>query len=76
MLLTILTLAQIIGSVSLIILIVMQAKGTGLSAAFGGGGMFYRSKRGVEKILYRGTIGVALIVGICSILLVVIGKTA
>lgn len=34
----------------------MQDKGTGLSATFGGSGNFYASKRGVEKILSKGTV--------------------
>lgn len=50
----------------------MQAKGTGLSGAFGGEGMFYRSKRGVEKILFRGTIATALVLGVSSFLVVIL----
>jgi preprotein translocase subunit SecG len=63
---------QIAAAVTLILFVVMQAKGTGLSAAFGGEGMFYRSKRGVEKLLFRGTVAVALILGISSLLLTVL----
>jgi len=40
----------------------MQQKGTGLGAAFGGGGTMYKSKkRGGEKVLYIATIVFALI---------------
>lgn len=63
---------QIVSAVTLILFVVMQAKGTGLSGAFGGEGMFYRSKRGVEKLLFRGTVAVALILGISSLLLTVL----
>jgi protein translocase SecG subunit len=51
----------------------MQTKGTGLSAVFGGEGGMYRSRRGVEKILHRSTIGLAAIfmaLAIANILLV------
>lgn len=40
--------------------ILLQAKGTGLGVTFGGGGEFYRSKRGIEKGLFIGTIALAL----------------
>lgn len=48
---TILPVIQIIISILLVIAILLQAKGTGLGSAWGGGGELYRSKRGVEKIL-------------------------
>jgi len=38
------------------VLILSQAKGTGLGAAFGGGGEFYTTKRGAEDVLFKGTI--------------------
>jgi len=44
------TAGQIIVSLSLIALILLQAQGGGLGSAFGGAG-FYSSKRGVEKIV-------------------------
>lgn len=47
---------QIILAVLLIVAILLQARGTGLGAAFGGGGNVYRTKRGVEKKLFQLTI--------------------
>lgn len=58
---------QIITSASLMAAILLQAKGTGLGRAWGGGGEFYRSKRGVEKILFRLTIALAVLFFIVSI---------
>jgi protein translocase SecG subunit len=52
----VLTILQTIVAVLLICAILLQAQGSGLSTAFGGGGEFYRSKRSVEKILYYGTL--------------------
>lgn len=43
---------QIIVSIVLIILILLQPKGVGLGRAWGGAGEFYKSKRGVEKIVF------------------------
>jgi len=40
----------------LISLILMQSRGTGLSATFGGSLSYYSSKRGIEKFLFIATI--------------------
>lgn len=58
---TILAIAQIAVSVLLIAAILLQQRGTGLSAAFGGEGNVYRTKRGLEKTLFIGTIVLAVI---------------
>lgn len=52
---------QIVVSVILIIVILVQQKGTGLGAAFGGEGNVYRTKRGMEKKLHIITIILAII---------------
>jgi len=46
---------QILVSGLLIALILFQGKGKGLGSSFGGG-EFYRSKRGVEKLIFVATI--------------------
>lgn len=58
----ILLITQVILSIVLIASILLQVRGAGLGSVFGGGGgEFYRSKRGVEKLLYRSTIIVAVL---------------
>jgi preprotein translocase subunit SecG len=57
----ILNITQIAISVLLIAAVLLQQRGTGLSATFGGEGNIYRTKRGVEKVLYIGTIVLAII---------------
>ena len=52
----ILTITQIIWAVLLVFFILAQSQGTGLSMTFGGGGSFYRSKRGIEKLFFYITI--------------------
>lgn len=47
---------QVVVSVLLITAILVQSKGSGLGAAFGGGSVVYRTKRGAEKIIFRATI--------------------
>lgn len=49
---------QIIVAISLIVFIILQAKGTGLSGVFGGSNN-YHAKRGMEKTLFYTTIVVA-----------------
>jgi preprotein translocase subunit SecG len=68
----IILLLQVLISISLIVVILLQAKGTGLGRAFGGGGEFYRSKRGIEKILFRITIILAVLFLISSLISVLI----
>jgi preprotein translocase subunit SecG len=48
--------AQMILAVLLVAAVMLQASGTGLGAAFGGGGNVYRTKRGAEKKLFQLTI--------------------
>lgn len=53
--------AQLIVSVILVAVILMQNRGTGLSGVFGGSSGVYRTKRGVEKMLFRTTIVLAVL---------------
>jgi len=48
--------AQIVVSVFLIILILVQQRGTALGSSFGGDGGFYLKKRGIEKKIYWATV--------------------
>ena len=59
---------QIIISLVLMTVILLQAKGTGLGQAWGGSGEFYRSKRGIEKILFRFTLVLAALFLISSLI--------
>lgn len=53
----ILNLFQILIALMVIAAVVMQAKGAGLGNIFGGaGGDTYRTRRGLERSLFRGTI--------------------
>ncbi len=58
---TALSISQIIISVLLVAAILLQQRGTGLSAAFGGEGTFYRTKRGLEKLIFGATIVLAIL---------------
>ncbi len=62
-----LRIVHIIISVLLVSAILLQAKGVGLSAAFGGGGEVFRTKRGAEKIIFMMTIILAVLFALSSI---------
>lgn len=51
-----LAIGQIIVAGALIASILLQARGTGLSSTFGGDSAVYRSRRGIEKSLFRFTV--------------------
>lgn len=54
------TIIQIILAFLLIFVIIIQQKGSGLGASFGGDMGFYRTKRGAEKMLFYITIGLSV----------------
>jgi protein translocase SecG subunit len=58
---TIFDIAQLVLAFLLVATIMIQASGTGLGAAFGGGGNVYRTKRGAEKKLHQLTIIIAIL---------------
>ena len=51
-----LAVGQILVSIGLIVAILLQARGVGLSGTFGGDSAVYRSRRGVERRLWQFTI--------------------
>jgi len=48
-----LLIANIVLSIAIVVLILLQGKGAGLGSAWGGGGEFYQTRHGVEKITMR-----------------------
>ena len=65
--LTALRIVQVILSVFLAVLILLQSKGTGLGSVFGSEGSVFQTRRGIELTLFRFTIGIGaawLVVGI------------
>jgi len=47
---------QVLVSIALMLAILLQARGAGLSGTFGGDSAVYRSRRGIEKRLFQFTI--------------------
>lgn len=68
----ILLVIQIIISVLLIIVILLQNRGAEVSGLFGGSSSVYRTKRGIERFLHISTIVLAILflgVGILSLII-------
>lgn len=51
-----LSIIQLVISVLLIALILLQERSSGLSGVFGGNSSFYHTRRGLEKIIFWGTV--------------------
>ena len=64
---------QIIVSVALIVISLVQARGSGgLGGIFGGEGGVYHTRRGVEKTLFNVTVGLAVVFFVVSLATVLI----
>lgn len=69
-----LNIAQIIVSITLIILVLMQTKGAGLSGVFGGDTSVYKTRRGVERTLFNLTIVFAVLFFVISLVSVLAAR--
>ena len=52
---------ELVLGILLISAILLKQRGSGLSGVFGGEGNIYRTKRGIEKILFQTTIVIAVL---------------
>ena len=68
---SVLLVVHVLVTISLVTLVLLQNSKGGLSSGLGAG-EFYRSRRGAEKIVFSGTIVVAVLFFITSILNLVI----
>jgi len=57
----IINIAQIVISVILVLAVLLQSRGAGLSGTFGGDSAVYTTRRGPEKLLYWLTLVLAII---------------
>ena len=64
----ILALALLLSCIGLIAAILLQSRGAGLGATFGGESTVFRSRRGVEKRLYQFTIVLAVVFVVTSMI--------
>lgn len=67
-----LSIIQIVISVLLVIAILLQQRGGGLSATFGGSGTIYGTRRGMEKTIFWATIILAALFLIAAFLNIIV----
>ena len=60
--------AQIIFSVALIIAILLQTRGAGLGSVFGGTGTVFKTRRGIDRLLFRITIAFVVLFVVISLI--------
>ena len=66
--LTVIQIVQIILGVALTVSILLQARGAGLGSVFGGTGTVFKTRRGIDKLLFRITIVFAILFCLVSVL--------
>lgn len=62
-----LNVAQTLLAILLVVTILFQGRGGGLGGAWGGDGQLYGTRRGVEKLLFRVTILLAILFVLVSL---------
>lgn len=66
--LAVIQIVQIILGVALTVAILLQARGAGLGSVFGGTGTVFKTRRGIDKLLFRITIVFAILFCLVSVL--------
>ena len=69
---TYLNIVQIIVSIVVIVVVLLQSRGSGFSATFSSDTSIYRTRRGVERTLFNATIGLAVLFILVSIASVIV----
>lgn len=58
---------QTVLAVLVIVFVLLQSRGAGIGSVWGGGGEFYGTRRGIEKVLFRITILVTVLFTLVSL---------
>lgn len=64
---TILSIAQIAAAIGVVVTILLQSRGEGIGALFGGGGEVFRTRRGIENVLFYISVGLSVLLVILSL---------
>jgi len=67
---------QIIIAIALTIAILLQARGAGLGSVFGGSGAVFKTRRGIDRLLFRTTIALSVVFGLLSLFVAAIPAPA
>jgi protein translocase SecG subunit len=61
-------------SILLVVCVMLQSKGQGLSMAFGGTSGVYRTRRGAEGFVFRATIALSVLFAVLSLVIVMLSQ--
>lgn len=65
--------AMIITSIALVLSVILQSKGAGLGGFMGGdAGSIFTARRGIEKVLFRVTIGLSALFFVLAIIATIV----
>ncbi|TAK27935.1 MAG: preprotein translocase subunit SecG [Chloroflexota bacterium] len=70
-----LNIVQIVLSVVLVVVVLMQTKGSGIGGIFGAETSVFRTRRGVQKTLFQFTVALAILFVVVSLLSVWYAKS-
>jgi preprotein translocase subunit SecG len=73
---TYVNIAQIIISIVLILVLLIQTRGAGFGGTFNSDSSVFRTRRGIEKTLFQLTIVLTVVFVVISILSVIVAKSA
>jgi preprotein translocase subunit SecG len=68
--------AEIIISIVLVLVLLVQTRGAGFGGTFNSDSSVFRTRRGIEKTLFQLTIALAVVFVVISILSVIVAKSA
>lgn len=71
-----LQIVQIIVAIALVIAILLQARGAGLGSVFGGSGAVFKTRRGIDRLLFNTTIALAVVFALLSLFVAAIPTAA
>ncbi|MSQ24092.1 MAG: preprotein translocase subunit SecG [Chloroflexi bacterium] len=69
-----LNVAQIVVAVCLIIVVLLQSRGTGFASGFSSDSSIFRTRRGFELVLFQFTIGLAVVFVLLAIASVFVAR--
>ena len=74
---TILKYVQLVISIAMTVVILLQTRGSGMGAVFGGGGgSTFKSRRGMEAVLFNSTVVLGIVFAINAIAIAVLNVRA
>ncbi len=69
-----LNIAQVVVAICLIVVVLLQSRGTGFASGFSSDSSIYRTRRGLERTLFQFTIGLAVLFVVLAMASVIVTR--